>query len=135
MTVLPAAAVRVCVYAPQVGATVGGYLALARRAEDLGYDCLYTFDHFRPEAAGPEAACLESTVLVAAVAGATERIRCWTLVLAVPYRHPAVVAASAAALDHVSGGRYELGLGAGGGDGANVQYWLPFPPALVTARA
>jgi alkanesulfonate monooxygenase SsuD/methylene tetrahydromethanopterin reductase-like flavin-dependent oxidoreductase (luciferase family) len=120
--------VRVGVYAPQVGTALRDYVGVAQRAEDLGYDCLYTFDHFRPPAAGPEAACLESTVLVGAVVAATDHLRCGSLVLAVPYRHPAVVAATAAALDHASGGRYELGLGAGGGDDGNAQYGLPFPP-------
>jgi alkanesulfonate monooxygenase SsuD/methylene tetrahydromethanopterin reductase-like flavin-dependent oxidoreductase (luciferase family) len=120
--------VRFGVYAAQVDTKFDEYLEFCRRAEELGFDCVYTFDHLRPNDGGPHTTCLESTTLVAAVAAATSRIRCGTLVLAVPYRHPALLAHVGATVDHVSHGRFELGLGAGGGDGGNDQYRLPFPP-------
>jgi alkanesulfonate monooxygenase SsuD/methylene tetrahydromethanopterin reductase-like flavin-dependent oxidoreductase (luciferase family) len=103
-------------------------LELWTRAEAAGYDWVSGFDHFRPGAGGPGGPCFEGLTLLSALAARTERVRCAILVLAVPYRHPAVVAAAAATIDHVSGGRLELGLGAGGGDLGNEQYGLPFPP-------
>lgn len=116
--------VRFGVYAGQAGVTMAEYLDLVRHAEELGFDCFYTFDHFRPPDA-PTMPCFEAIATVAALASITHRIRCGTLVLAVPYRHPAILAVAAATIDHVSDGRFELGLGAGGGDGAETQYRLP----------
>jgi alkanesulfonate monooxygenase SsuD/methylene tetrahydromethanopterin reductase-like flavin-dependent oxidoreductase (luciferase family) len=119
--------VRFGVYAAQVDTTFAEYLELCVRAEELDFDCVFTFDHFRPNDGGAGTTCLESTALIAAIAASTRRIRCGTLVMAVPYRHPAIVAHIGAAIDHLSNGRFELGIGAGGGDGANEQYHLPFP--------
>lgn len=118
--------VRIGIYAGQVGTSYRDYAELWRRAEDLGYDWFALFDHLRP-AAG--LACLEATTLAAALAARTSRIRCAVLVLAVGYRHPALVASMAATIDHISGGRFELGLGAGGPDLATAEYGLGFPGA------
>lgn len=102
-------------------------LALWRTAESLGADWVSVFDHFRPmdRPLGP---CLEGPTLLAALAARTPRVRCAILVAGVPYRHPGILASIAATLDHVSGGRLELGLGAGGPDLAQQQFGLPFPP-------
>ncbi|HET8567589.1 MAG TPA: TIGR03621 family F420-dependent LLM class oxidoreductase [Candidatus Limnocylindria bacterium] len=77
----------------------------ARRAEDLGYDTVLVTDHL-----GDQWAPLP---LLAAVAAATTTLRIGTFVLANDYRHPVMVAKEAATLDVLSGGRFELGLGAG----------------------
>ena len=77
------------------------------------YSDFWNFDHFYPiygESSGP---CLESWVTLSAIAQATSRIRVGCMVNGVHYRHPAVVANMASGLDIISGGRFELGLGAG----------------------
>ncbi|MEO3890693.1 LLM class flavin-dependent oxidoreductase [Nonomuraea sp. B5E05] len=90
---------------------------LWRRAEALGFDLLSVFDHFRPPLGGPDGPCFESTT----------RIRCVMLVSAVTWRHPAVTAAVAATVDHISQGRLEFGMGAGGPDLGYQQYGIGFP--------
>jgi probable F420-dependent oxidoreductase len=82
----------------------------ARRAEELGYDTLLLRDHFVAEPFGHQLAPL---IALTAAAGATSTLRVGTLVLANDYRHPVLLAKEAATLDMLSGGRLELGLGAG----------------------
>ncbi|MGY0236070.1 LLM class flavin-dependent oxidoreductase [Longispora urticae] len=102
-------------------------LLLWRRAEELGYDWISLFDHYRPPIDGPGGPCLDGPSLLAALAARTGRIRCAMLVSAVTWRPPAIAAAIAATLDHVSGGRLEFGLGAGSADHGYAQYGIPFP--------
>ncbi|MFI5819522.1 TIGR03560 family F420-dependent LLM class oxidoreductase [Streptomyces rishiriensis] len=102
-------------------------LALWTRAEELGYDWVSLFDHQRPPLGGPDGPCFDGPTLLAALAARTRRIRCGMLVSAVTWRHPAMAASIAATLDHVSGGRLEFGVGAGGADLAYEQYGIPFP--------
>jgi probable F420-dependent oxidoreductase len=90
----------------------------ARRAEALGFDSVWVSDHFlysfaRYGADPSPIASLEPLSVLAAVAAATERVRLGSLVLGAPFRHPALLARSVAALDRLSAGRFELGLGAG----------------------
>ena len=85
-------------------------VATARRAEELGYDTVLLRDHFVAEPYGNQVAPL---IGLAAVAGATTRLRIGTLVLDNDYRHPVMLAKEAATLQQLSGGRFELGLGAG----------------------
>lgn len=85
-------------------------VATARRAEELGYDTVLLRDHFVAEPYGEQVAPL---IGLAAVAGATTRLRIGTLVLDNDYRHPVMLAKEAATLQQLSGGRFELGLGAG----------------------
>ena len=89
---------------------------LVLQAEDSGWHAAYVADHFmddRPIGESAEAATLESTATLAALAASTTRIRLGTLVASATYRHPAVLAAWAATVDQISGGRLILGLGAG----------------------
>ena len=79
--------------------------ARARRAEDMGYSAVVMTDHF-DDRHGP-------LVAMTAVALATTSLRVGTLVLANDYRHPAVLAKELASLDQISGGRLEIGIGAG----------------------
>ncbi|MQA87564.1 MAG: TIGR03621 family F420-dependent LLM class oxidoreductase [Streptosporangiales bacterium] len=103
-------------------------VAYARRAEQLGYSTLLLRDHFVAEPFGPQ---LAPMVALTAAAGATQRLRVGTLVLDNDYRHPAVVAKEAATLDHLSGGRFELGIGAGWLREEYERAGLPFDAAGV----
>lgn len=90
-------------------------LAVWREADGIEvFESAWNFDHFYPinvpDTTGP---CMEGWVTLTALAQATERIRIGCMVNGVVYRHPAVLANMAATLDIVSGGRLELGLGAG----------------------
>jgi probable F420-dependent oxidoreductase len=91
---------------------------VARRAEDMGFDALWISDHlfysFGRYGADPAPiASLEPMTSLAALATMTSRVRLGTLVLGAPFRHPSVVAKMAATVDGLSGGRLELGVGAG----------------------
>lgn len=120
-------AVRLGVHAAPQHPSFEAYRAVWERAESLGLDWVSTFDHFRPPDGGPSGPCLEGPTALAALAACTSRVRCALLVAAVSNRHPAALAAIAATIDHVSGGRLELGIGAGGPDLAQTQYGLPYP--------
>ncbi len=89
-------------------------LAVWRAADDIDlFESGWTFDHFYPifsDSAGP---CLEGWTTLTALAQATRRLRLGVLVTGIHYRHPAVLANMAATLDVISGGRLELGIGAG----------------------
>ncbi len=90
----------------------------ARRAEALGFDAVWVSDHFlysfgRYGADPAPIASLDPLTALAALAVATERVRIGALVLGAPFRHPALLAKSAATIDRISAGRLELGLGAG----------------------
>ena len=73
----------------------------------------WTFDHFYPIFSDPTGPCLEGWISLAALAQATHRVRLGVMVTGIHYRHPAVLANMAATLDLISGGRLELGVGAG----------------------
>jgi F420-dependent oxidoreductase-like protein len=110
-------------------------LDLWRRIEDHGFDWISIWDHFYaadtsvrgdgPLRTGYE--CLEGLTLHTALAMATTRVRCGSLVYSAGYRHPAVYANAMATLDHLSGGRTVLGLGAGWHQGEYDAYGIPFP--------
>jgi len=86
------------------------WLEHARRFEGAGVSALLLRDHFSAGAFGPQLAPFSA---LAAAAAATERLRVGTMVLCNDFRHPAIVAHEAATLHELSGGRFELGLGAG----------------------
>ena len=89
-------------------------LAVWQAADDIDiYESGWTFDHFYPIFGNSSGPCLEGWTTLTALAQATRRLRLGTLVTGIHYRHPAVLANMAAALDIISNGRLELGIGAG----------------------
>jgi probable F420-dependent oxidoreductase len=108
--------------------TAGQLVATARRAEDLGYATLLLRDHVVPASFGDQLAPL---VALTAAAAATRTLRVGTLVLDNDFRHPVMLAKEAATLDVVSGGRLELGIGAGWLAEEYERAGLTFDPAGV----
>ncbi len=98
----------------------------ARRVEDAGVSSLLIRDHFSAGAFGQQLAPFSA---LAAAAAVTERLRVGTMVLSNDFRHPAIVAHEAASLHHLSGGRFELGLGAGWYQPEYRAAGIPFDPA------
>lgn len=99
--------------APQ-DTTWAAMLDVWRAADDIElFESGWTFDHFYPIFGDSTGPCLEGWITLTALAQATRRLRLGTLVTGIHYRHPAVLANMAATLDIVSGGRLELGIGAG----------------------
>ena len=89
-------------------------LAVWRAADDIElFESGWTFDHFYPIFSDSTGPCLEGWTTLTALAQATTRLRLGVLVTGIHYRHPAVLANMAATLDIISGGRLELGIGAG----------------------
>jgi len=115
---------------PSANQSWADLLATARHAEETGWDGVWVADHFMgnhpPFPA--ELPTLEAGSLIAGLAAATERVRLGTLVYGNTYRHPAVVANMAATVDHISGGRFTLGLGAGWQVNEHEQYGITLPP-------
>jgi F420-dependent oxidoreductase-like protein len=94
--------------------------------EDLGYDTAWVFDHFLPILTDPAGPCLEGWVALTALASQTSRIEAGVLVTGNTYRHPAVLAKMGATLDHTSGGRLIMGIGAGWFELEHTAYGIPF---------
>ena len=100
----------------------------ARLADDLGFDGIWLFDHFKTmygESGGP---CFEAWTSLAALAAITERARLGILITGMTYRHPSVLASEAVTVDHVSGGRLELSLGAAWFEEEHRELGIEFPP-------
>lgn len=112
---------------PQQGATYDDLLAVARATEDLGFDAFFRSDHYlamgRDGLPGPT----DAWTTLAGLARETSRIRLGTLVSAATFRHPGVLAIQVAQVDAMSGGRVELGLGAGWFAQEHAAYGIPFP--------
>ena len=87
-------------------------LEAGRRADRLGYDSLWTWDHVYPIVGSHEGPMFEGWLTITAWAQATERIRIGLMVVANTFRNPALTAKMATTLDHISGGRAILGVGA-----------------------
>jgi F420-dependent oxidoreductase-like protein len=113
---------------PQQGATYDDLLAVAREAELLDFDAFFRSDHFLSMGPGSgEPGPSESWVTLAGLARDTERIRLGTMVTSATFRLPGPLAIAVATVDAMSGGRVELGLGAGWFDDEHRAYGIPFP--------
>jgi F420-dependent oxidoreductase-like protein len=121
---------RLCAFIePQLGASYEDQLAVARRAEDCGFDGFFRSDHFLTMGdstglPGPT----DSWVTLGALARETSRIRLGTLVTAATFRLPGPLAIAVAQVDQMSGGRIELGFGTGWFEAEHAAYGVPFPP-------
>jgi probable F420-dependent oxidoreductase len=100
------------------------YLAMARAAEECGFDSIWLGDHLLYDA--PERGPWEAWTLLSALAAVTERVKLGPLVACAGFRPPAVLAKMAATVDEVSGGRLVFGIGAGWNEREFVAYGIPF---------
>ena len=99
-----------------------------RHIEDLGFGWISVWDHFYGATGKPDdAACLEAVAMHAALACTTSKVRVGSLVYSVGYRHPAVLAKAITAIDQLSGGRADMGIGAGWAKVEYDAYGIPFP--------
>ena len=103
-------------------------VAVAHEAEKLGFDSIWLFDHVQTEPVPTDEITFEAFVGLSALAAETARVRLGHLVLCAGYRNPALVAKMISTLDVVSGGRAELGIGAGWKEDEYVAYGWGFPP-------
>jgi F420-dependent oxidoreductase-like protein len=104
------------------------WLALAVACEEHGLEGMFRSDHYESVMGMRERGSLDAWATLAALAARTRRIRLGTLVSPATFRHPSVLAKMVATVDHVSGGRAELGLGAGWHEGEHRAYGFEFPP-------
>ena len=120
---------RVCLMIEgQEGVSWEQWLALARAAEDAGLDGLFRSDHYRSITRGEPAGALDAWATLAGLAAVTTRIRLGTMVSPVTFRRVPVLAKMVTTVDHISGGRVELGLGAGWFEAEHEAYGFAFPP-------
>jgi probable F420-dependent oxidoreductase len=103
------------------------YAAMARAAEEAGFDSIWLGDHLLYRDDGrPERGPWEAWTLLAALAGITDRVQLGPLVACVSFHPPGLIAKMAATVDEVSGGRFVLGLGAGWNEGEYRAFGLPY---------
>jgi F420-dependent oxidoreductase-like protein len=114
---------------PQQGATYDDLLRVAKTTEDAGYDAFFRSDHYlKMGDVSGQPGPTDAWITLAGLARETKRIRLGTLVSAATFRHPSVLAISVAGVDQMSGGRVELGIGAGWYDAEHTALGLELPP-------
>ena len=113
---------------PQQGATYADQLAVAKAAEALGYSAFFRSDHYVAMSGDGLPGPTDSWVTLAGLARETTSIRLGTMVTSATFRYPGPLAISVAQVDEMSGGRVELGLGAGWFEAEHNAYAIPFPP-------
>ena len=112
----------------QEGVTWEQWIALARACEEHGIDTLFRSDHYISFGSPAEKGSLDAWATIAGLAAGTTTLRLGTLVSPVTFRHPSLLAKAVATADHISGGRVELGMGAGWMEPEHRAYGFPFPP-------
>ena len=106
-------------------------VAVARQAERLGFDSIWAFDHFHTTPDPTDEMTFESFTFLSALARETQRVRIGHIVVCTAFRNPALTAKMISTLDVISGGRAELGIGAGWKEEEWVAYGYEFPPTRV----
>ncbi len=109
----------------QEGVTWDEWEALARACEEHGVTALFRSDHYS-SIVRPAEGSLDAWTTLAALAAVTDRLRLGTMVSPATFRHPSVLARMAVTVDHVSGGRVEVGMGAGWFEGEHTRNGFPF---------
>ncbi|HEY9498793.1 MAG TPA: LLM class F420-dependent oxidoreductase [Terrimesophilobacter sp.] len=113
---------------PQQGASYDDLLTVAQASEKLGFDAFFRSDHYLAMGKGDGLpGPTDAWTTLAGLARETSSIRLGTLVSSVTYRHPGILAIQVAQVDQMSGGRAELGLGAGWFAKEHLAYGIPFP--------
>jgi F420-dependent oxidoreductase-like protein len=117
---------RVCLMIEgQEGVSWDDWVRLAGLAERHGLEGLFRSDHYTA-IIRPQAAALDAWATLAGLAAITQRIRLGTLVSPATFRHPSVLARMAVTIDHISGGRVDVGMGAGWYEREHVEHGFPF---------
>jgi alkanesulfonate monooxygenase SsuD/methylene tetrahydromethanopterin reductase-like flavin-dependent oxidoreductase (luciferase family) len=111
----------------QEGVSWDEWVALAEACQEHGIEAMFRSDHYVSLTAPRERVATDAWTLLGALAARTSTLRLGTLVSPVTFRHPAVVAKAAATMDHVSGGRLEVGMGAGWMELEHETFGFPFP--------
>ncbi|MEE9285787.1 MAG: TIGR03560 family F420-dependent LLM class oxidoreductase, partial [Dehalococcoidia bacterium] len=112
----------------QEGLTWEGWRRLARAAEKLGFSSLWRSDHHFSLVGNTIRPALETWISLVAAAQETKRVRFGPLVCSMTFRHPSLLARMAAQVDVLSGGRLEVGVGAGWNVPEHEAFGFPFPP-------
>jgi F420-dependent oxidoreductase-like protein len=112
---------------PQEGGTYAEMLSLAQRAEALGFGGFFRSDHYHPMNVPIESDASDAWATLAGLARETSTIRIGALVSPMTFRHPSEFAKIVATVDQMSGGRLDVGMGAGWFEKEHVTYGLPFP--------
>lgn len=112
---------------PQQGATYDDLLAVALEAERLGFGAFFRSDHYLGMGTDGLPGPSDAWITLAGLARDTSTIRLGTMMTSATFRHPGPLAISVANVDQMSGGRVELGIGAGWFDAEHTKYGIPFP--------
>ncbi|KAA1426491.1 LLM class F420-dependent oxidoreductase [Nocardioides antri] len=112
---------------PQQGASYDDLLAVARTAEDLGFGAFFRSDHYLTMGGDGLPGPSDAWTTLAGLARDTSTIRLGTMMSSATFRHPGVLAIQVANVDAMSGGRVELGIGAGWFTEEHTAYGIPFP--------
>src|SRR5438132_9991246 len=113
---------------PQQGASYQDQLAAAQVTEKGGFGAFFRSDHVMAFAGDGLPGPTDSWVTLGALARETSRVRLGTLVTSMTFRFPGMLAIAVSQVDAMSGGRVELGLGAGWFEGEHLAHAVPFPP-------
>ena len=113
---------------PQQGMSYADHLAIARRAERNGFEAFFRADHFAAFPGDSDQPTTDAWTILAGLARETERIGLGVLVSPVTFRHPGTFAKVVTTVDQMSGGRIEVGVGAGWNELEHRQLGLAFPP-------
>jgi F420-dependent oxidoreductase-like protein len=112
----------------QEGVSWEQWLALARACEEHGVETMFRSDHYLSQGDRAANQALDAWTTLAGLAAATTELRLGTLVSPATFRLPSVLANAAATVDQISGGRVELGMGAGWMEPEHEAFGFPFPP-------